>query len=412
MLQSQPGIVVEHGPPPDRDVHPVSLCRLPTPAGRGAAIERQRPCRLTLLSTAHDLADARIHRISAALARADVDHALVALGESRSGPSTADHIRPLTRRGVWGRLWRALTAPWHCSGALMVIDPEAVPAAFVATRIRRRPLIVDVHEAYAKVARDRRWARGPLRLIARSAARFALSLAGRAELTSVADDHLAPMTARRRLVVRNLPRLNEFEAATRAATPRAIYIGDVRPSRGLFTMLDAVALAPGWELDIVGNLAEVSPSTVTDYLRRAGIDDRVRLHGRLPPTDAWALAQGAWCGLALLQDTPAYREALPTKVYEYLASGIPVLASNLPRVGDLLRRVDAGRLADEAEDVAAILREWRTSPSQLDVLAANARTWAESELVNSSPFDELATAALELLTPDEAFDDHEDPPER
>ena len=45
---------------------------------------------------------------------------------------------------------------------------------------------------------------------------------------------------------------------------------------------------------------------------------------------ALRVAAGAVAGLSPLLDIPNYRHSLPTKVLEYLALGVPTLASDLP----------------------------------------------------------------------------------
>ena len=91
---------------------------------------------------------------------------------------------------------------------------------------------------------------------------------------------------------------------------------------------------------------------------RADVAGRVRLHGRQPPESAWRIASGAAVGLALLEDTPAFRAALPTKVYEYLAAGMAVLATPLPRVERLLAEAGAGEVVRNAAEAARFLRHW------------------------------------------------------
>lgn len=351
-----------------------------------------------MLSTAHDVADARLHRISAGLAHAGITHDVWALGHAHHAPGTAADVRARSRVGPAGRLLRALTDPWRARGNQMVIDPDLVPMALLATRLRRNKLIVDVHEDYRKVAADRPWSRGIVRLLAQAAASATTRLAARADLIVVADDHLPPQQARRRLVVRNLPSTGEIaRSSERDAAPRAVYIGDVRTSRGLFTMLDALGKAPGWHLDIVGNLAARETPPAEEAVRRLGLQERVCFHGRLPPDQAWAIATGGWCGLALLQDTPAYREAIPTKLYEYLLAGLPVITSDLPRMRALVEAGQVGEVASEPAQVAAILRRWLADDTELDRLARNARRWADQELMGASPFDHFAREAHKLL---------------
>ena len=52
--------------------------------------------------------------------------------------------------------------------------------------------------------------------------------------------------------------------------------------------------------------------------------------GPLPHFEAMAVVAGASVGFSLLHDLPNYRASMPTKVIEYLAMGVPVVASDLP----------------------------------------------------------------------------------
>jgi glycosyltransferase involved in cell wall biosynthesis len=92
----------------------------------------------------------------------------------------------------------------------------------------------------------------------------------------------------------------------------------------------------------------------------------------LPSREAWAITRGAWVGLLLLEPTPAFREAMPSKLYEYLACGLPVVATPLPRVADLLATTGAGVVVDDASGVTAILRRWLLQPEELGTLRAAA----------------------------------------
>jgi glycosyltransferase involved in cell wall biosynthesis len=266
-------------------------------------------------------------------------------------------------------------------------------------RATGRRVVLDVHEDYLALLDDRRWARGAVGAVARAVARTSSRLAARADLTVLADEHLPPAVARQRLVVRNLPDLSLLPSAGEpGATPRALHVGDLRASRGLFAMLDAVADAPGWELDLVGPVAPADQARLEAWLRDSPARDRVRLHGRLEPRAAWALARGAWVGLAMLDRTPAFERAVPTKLYEYLACGLAVLVTPLPRMVEIVEASGAGQVVPDAAAAAAALRAWAAAPGQVraaqDAGRAWSRTWTEA-----SPYDVLAERVLALSRP-------------
>lgn len=382
---------------------------MPGPRGRDeagrATAGRARVGRATadvsIVTSGHDVADARLHREVGALLRRGLRVEVLGLGDAAAGPEGAE-IRTWVRGSMLSRALRALRLPFLARGrVLLTLDPDVVPAALLAAAVRRRPLVADVHEDYVALLADRAWVparlRGPLRRLAA----VCVGLAGRAALTVVADEHVPPRdgACRRRLVVRNLPDPALLPAPAGPVddpAPRAVYVGDVRTSRGLRTMVEAVALAPGWELDVVGPVAAADQPWLTERLARADVAGRVALHGRLPPRAAWEIAGGSSVGLILVHDTPAFRDAVPTKLYEYLAMGLAVLSTPLPRVEALLEGSGAGVLVPDAEAAARVLRDWAADPGELAKARAAALEWADRELRGATPYDDLAAQVAAL----------------
>lgn len=334
---------------------------------------------ISIVTSGHDVADARLHRQVAALERAGLRVEVLGLGDPAAGPPEAT-VRAWVRRGGVVRAWRAMTLPWRAEGAVIVtLDPDAAVGALVCRALRRLVpgvrrirTVADVHEDYLLLLQDRTWARGLRRPVARLFARAGMAAARRADLTVVADDGLL-RGAPRRVVLRNLPDPSMLPAPSDPdPRPRAIYIGDLRRSRGLFAMLDAVADAPGWELDLVGPVAAEDRREAQARLADPGLADRVRWHDRLAPREAWAIARGAWVGLLLLDDTPAFRLAVPSKLFEYLACGLAVLATPLPRVAEMLAATGAGVVVEDPSGAAEQLRRWSSRPEDLVSLRASA----------------------------------------
>ena len=331
---------------------------------------------------------------------------VLALGREQDGPRGAT-VRTWSRGGLLARGVRALTLPWRATGrVLLVLDPDVAATGLVAARLRGRRLVADVHEDYAALLRDRAWARGPAGLVARVVVALATRAAARADLTVVADDHVPPQAdaVRRRLVVRNVPSLRHVrgdDAAATTAPPsadgalRAVYVGDVRTSRGLRTMVEAVAAAPGWELDLVGPVAAADAGWLAERLAAADVAGRVRAHGRRDPAASWTLARGADVGLVVLEDTPAFREAMPTKLGEYLAAGLAVIGTPLPRVAAVIERTGAGAVVDGPDAAAQVLRRWAERPELLAAARAAARAEAAAQ-ADDDPYEALAAELAAL----------------
>ncbi len=338
--------------------------------------------------------------------RAGLAVEVLGLGQADDGPAGAA-VRTWSRGGMVSRGLRALSLPARARGrVLLALDPDTALGALLVARLRRRPVVADVHEDYTALLRDRAWATGPVGLVARVVARAAVRCAAWADLTVVADEHLPPTVdaARERLVVRNLPDMEHVLGSggppspeQSSPGPRAVYVGDLRASRGLRTMVEAVARAPRWRLDLVGPVRAVDADWLASRVAEPDLDGRVGVHGRMPPARAWAVARGADVGLVLLEDTPAFRDAVPGKLLEYLAAGLAVLATPLPRVAALVDESGAGALVTGADGAAARLREWDEHPDRLAECRRNARAWAGEHLAGENGYDVLAGRLLALV---------------
>ncbi|WP_232514712.1 glycosyltransferase [Cellulomonas sp. PSBB021] len=319
---------------------------------------------MSIVTSGHDVADARLHREVAALSRRGLEVEVLGLGQAAAGPPEAS-TRSWRRGGGLRRSWHALTLPLRARGDVLVaLDPDSAAGVWLARGLRRLTgrriaVVTDVHEDYELLLQDRPWASGVRGALASVWARLGIRAAQRADLLVVADQHL--MTdVERRLVVRNLADTSMLPGPTAPGpTPRALYIGDLRRSRGLFAMLDAVEAAPGWELDLVGPIAPADREEFLERLASPVLAECVRWHGRQPPREAWTLARGAWVGLLLLDQTPAFRDAIPSKLYEYLACGLAVVATDLPRSARVVRESAAGVVVDDAAGAAEALRTWQ-----------------------------------------------------
>lgn len=346
---------------------------------------------LSVVTSGHDVADARLHREVAALQRAGLGVEVLGLGDPAGGPPDTP-VRTWARRGGVVRALRALRLPWIASGSvLLALDPDSAFGAILRRdlgrllRRRRVRVVVDVHEDYELLLRDRAWATGLARALGVAVARLGIWAARHADQAVVADDHLLP--GLRPVVLPNMPDVAMLPGPTAPeAEPRALYVGDLRRSRGLFAMLDAVEAA-GWQLDLVGEVSRADRALLEARLAASPqLSGQVRLHGRMPPREAWALARGAWAGLLLLEQTPAFQGAMPSKLYEYLACGLPVIATPLPRVAELVERTGAGAVVEDADGAAEVLRAWTDKPELRAALASAAEAAAVRWASRTEPF--------------------------
>lgn len=318
------------------------------------------------VSSAHPWTDVRIHqRQAASAAAAGLRTGLIAVASADRGARggwSADAAtgvsvhciprRPRLRRMVVSSaqvVRLALRTPAH---VVQIHDPELLWAVPVF-RARGRKVVYDAHEDLPDQVRGKEYLRGARRALAIAAAHILVRVAGWSDAVVAATPAIASRFPEdRTTVVRNLPRVRDADlAASLDRPPRAVYLGSHSRDRGLQVLCD-VARAPerSWQLVTAGPVEPGGHRQAFDDLVRA---ERIDHRGVLPPSDARALLLDCRIGLLPLRPTPAYRTSIPTKLFEYMAAGLAVVATDIPFWRELLDGIDCVTWVP-ADDPAAI----------------------------------------------------------
>jgi glycosyltransferase involved in cell wall biosynthesis len=126
-------------------------------------------------------------------------------------------------------------------------------------------------------------------------------------------------------------------------TPLVLHQGAPAPDRGCELLLAAIRRLPGAHLAFLG---DPEPGYGADLRRAAhalGVQNRVALLPSVPLAELLAHTAEADVGVTLLQDTcENHRLALPNKLFEYIAAGVPVVASALPEIRGLVESREIG----------------------------------------------------------------------
>jgi glycosyltransferase involved in cell wall biosynthesis len=291
--------------------------------------------RLLVVSTVHPSDDPRIRRKLIGTLQGEWDVTFAG-----RGPGPTDRTGITWRELGGGRFGRWLGAALVLFGrgydVASLHDPELLPLGYLAS-LMGREVVFDVHENVPAQIRTKQWIprilRRPLAgifgwLLHRAEKRMAITLAepGYGELFH--DPH--PVFPN--YLAGSLP-------APRPTDPEIgiVYLGDVTEARGLTLAVSAAASAGVERMSIMGRCPTGYRSRLIDLAASGGLE--LHFHGFVPLDRALEIVAGARLGLSPLLDIPNYRHSLPTKVLEYLAVGVPTLASDLPGT----RAVIAGR---------------------------------------------------------------------
>lgn len=224
----------------------------------------------------------------------------------------------------------------HGPGADLILlhDPELIP---LCAGLALPPVVWDVHEDTAAAIADKPWLPTLLRGGTRQAIHRLEGFAERRLHLILAEEGYRDRFSAAHPVVPNVPNLPEDPQGPGGA--RVVYIGRISRGRGVQELIALAGRLPACvQLDLVGP----ADADVRDALVDAHDRGLVRWHGFVPNDEALRLLDGALAGLSPLRNEPNYRHSMPTKVLEYMAWGIPVIATPTPPARRIIESSDAG----------------------------------------------------------------------
>jgi glycosyltransferase involved in cell wall biosynthesis len=272
--------------------------------------------------------------------------------------------------------------------------PDFLIAAALLPKLLGARVIFDVHDLssdmFAMRFGDRpglKLADTILRFIERAACRVADAV------VTVHEPYRAELGRRGVDVQRVHVVLNSVDEAVLPAEPRAptrdpfriVYHGTVTPHYGLDLVLNAFALVSEplatATLEIFGSGDAVS--ALQSRAGSLGLGPRVAVNGvSLPQPEVLRLVQGASVGVIPNLPSKLNQFALSTKLFEYVALGIPVVAADLPTLRSHFSDAeilffDAGSVASLAEVLASVAEDYDAARDR--ARAAKARYHAAYE---------------------------------
>lgn len=268
--------------------------------------------------------------------------------------------------------------------AVHIHDPELIPAGWVL-RLSGMQVVYDAHEDFPAqfeqkeyLSRGARWAAAPLVRALMSLNDHVVS----GVICATPDVAIRHRTARNRAVIANYPDLQEYDLqSSQIRDIEFIYVGAISEERGVLTMVEALSsTAAASELTLTLG-GEVTPAGLCRVMEESPGWERVTYLGQIPSHDVASLLCRSQVGLVVLNNTPRYLTAYPTKLFEYMAAGCAFISSDFPIWRELASGVDCGlfiRPQDPVELAEAMLY-LRNNPQIVVEMGARGRWLSEKK---------------------------------
>jgi teichuronic acid biosynthesis glycosyltransferase TuaC len=266
-------------------------------------------------------------------------------------------------------------------------------AAVCAARCYHIPCVVtyhgsDVHTILAHHLKGWQLCRDSFRLAD-------LNLPVSRALESILRLHAEP-TGRCEVSILGVDQTRFFPSSKLSAEPRVLFVGDIMKAKGVFELLLAWAKVkrayPNASLTIVG--PDYTNGLLAQEMLSLGVDSSITLTGPLPHAAVANLMRQS-----RLLCLPSHIEGTPTCVMEALSCGLPVVATRVGGIPDIVEHEKTGLLVDkgDVDGLAAALGTLLGDIRQCTCMGQAAQVFAREHLDARKTVDHLVTLYNELI---------------
>ena len=264
---------------------------------------------------------------------------------------------------------------------LHIHDPELIPLALVFKR-RGMKVIYDAHEDFPKQVMGKDWIPSFLKPPVSAAAYLLESLASKYfDAIVVANPPvIQKFPPKKTILIRNLPILKRFEPVYNLVPYQnrdkaLIYVGKIGRIRSIREIILALGLVSDVTLHLIGDFDD---RTLFEEMQRLPGWSKVKYYGWQDYSQMIPLLAQARAGLALLKPVPNFRTNIPVKVLEYMAAGLPVIASNFDSYWKkIFDETGAGILVspDDPSEIASAIRWLFSHPDVAEEMGRRGRNY-------------------------------------
>lgn len=271
-------------------------------------------------------------------------------------------------------------------------EEMALPACYIAARLRRKPVVFDSHELPLSEQHITRWRR----LCACSSQLLKWMVPHCAGVITVSPPIAQEIRRRFRVsqvqLLRNVPAYQQVPKSDRLRqrlglspdTRIALYQGYLQPDRELDRLIYVARhLDQNIVIVMMGKGPEETVKQLKTLIERESVADRVKILPPVPYAELLGWTASADVGLIIYapQHSENIQMCLPNKLFEYLMAGLPVLVSSLDVVAEVIRTYEVGAVvpslvpADIGKAINTILKD----TSALACMSQNALAAAQNE---------------------------------
>ena len=341
--------------------------------------------RVCILTSVHPPFDTRIfHKQAKTLVKAGYDVTLIAQHDKNE---VVDGVKIIALPKPRNRFWRMLGA-WRVfklafkqkADVYHFHDPELLPMGLLLKLLTKGKVIYDVHEDYPKAILSKYWLSSIIRKPVSSIFNLVeKTISQRLDCVITATDDIAQRFKQDKTVaIKNYPLVATIEPKSKhddSENPTVIYAGGLAEERGISEIVQAMEY-----LDSSKNIKLVlygrfSPDSYEKEVKKLKGFEKVEYRGWIEPEELWLKMSATTAGVVCLRPVERYIVGMPVKLFEYMAAGLPVVASNFPLWKEIVEGNNCGLTVNplDPREIADAVEYLLEHPEEAEAMGRNGR---------------------------------------
>lgn len=215
-------------------------------------------------------------------------------------------------------------------------DPELIPLALIIKKIKKVKMIYDVHEDYSESILNKYWIKKNIRtFISRKFNDFEKKSSKKFDLNINVIEYIGDKFANygaKVLIVKNYALLgNEIREHSlfKDEDVKVVYVGGLSEERGIYEVINSLDFIFDRNIKLVLAGKCINADLKFKIEEKEEQDDRLQYLGNLSPEKVKKLLDSCDIGLVCLHKISQYENSLPIKMFEYMSSKVPIIATDM-----------------------------------------------------------------------------------
>jgi len=159
-----------------------------------------------------------------------------------------------------------------------------------------------------------------------------------------------------------------------------VYIGVMAVIRGIKEIIKAFSIVskkhPRLKLYLIGSVTPESfKSKLNTLITELRMNKKIRIISHIPYNKIKEYLKNATIGFVTYLPYPNNKSCLPNKLFEYMACGLPVIASDFPLYREVIEEANFGKLVnpENTREISKAIDDLIKNPEELKKMSNNAR---------------------------------------